>query len=89
MLKKHFSLSALKAVVLLNNFEEAKVYVIWWTESSEEQRFQIEIFCNMNYFTVTLDQFNTSLLNKSNDIYSLAFIAKQYLTTVMRLTSCI
>ncbi len=88
MLKKRFLLlSALKAVVLLNNFEEAKIYVIWWTESSEEQRFQI--FCNMNYFTVTLDQFNTSLLNKSNDIYSLAFIAKQYLTTVMRLTSCI
>ncbi len=35
----------------------------------------------MNYFTVTLDQFNTSSLNKSNDI-CLAFIAKQYLTTV-------
>ncbi len=38
-----------------------------WIESSEEQHlFEIEIFCNIiNVFTVTFDQFNESLLNKS------------------------
>ncbi len=41
--------------------------IIWWIESSKEQHlFEIEIFCNIiSVFTVTFDQFNASLLNKS------------------------
>jgi len=35
--------------------------IIWWIESSKEQH-----FCNiLDVFTITLDQFNASLLNKS------------------------
>ncbi len=34
-----------------------------WIESSEEQHlFEIEIFCNINVFTVSIDQFNACLL---------------------------
>ncbi len=41
--------------------------ILWWIESSEEQHlFEIEIFCNIIIvFTVTFDQFNASLPNKS------------------------
>ncbi len=53
--------------------------ILWWIESSIEQHlFEIEIFPNIiNVFTVTFDQFNASLLNKSityiqtySDIYN-------------------
>ncbi len=39
----------------------------FWEEISKEQHlFEIEILCNiLNVFTVTFDQFNTSLLNKT------------------------
>ncbi len=42
-----------------------------WIESSKEQHlFEIEIFCNIiNVFTVTFDQFNASLINKSTCLY--------------------
>ncbi len=40
--------------------------IFWWIESSKEQHlFEIEIFCGINVCTVTFDQFNASLLNKS------------------------
>ncbi len=42
-----------------------------WIESSKEQHlFKIEIFCNtMNVITVTFDQLNVTLLNKSNNLF--------------------
>ncbi len=37
-----------------------------WIERSKEHLFDKEIFCNIiNVFTVTFDQFNASLRNKS------------------------
>ncbi len=50
--------------------------ILWWIESSKEKHlFEIEIFCYIiNAFTVTFDQFNESLLNKS-----IHFFQKQYL----------
>jgi len=33
-------------------------------KSKEQQLFEMEIFCNINVFNVTPDQFNASLLNK-------------------------
>ncbi len=52
--------------VVLNIFVETEI-IIWWIESSKEQHlFEIEIFCNViNVFTITFDQFNASLLNKT------------------------
>ncbi len=42
-----------------------------WIESSKEQHlFEIEIFCNIiNIFTITFDQFNMSLMNKSINLF--------------------
>ncbi len=42
-----------------------------WIESSKEQHlFETEIFCNIiNVFTVTFDQFNASLMNKSINLF--------------------
>ncbi len=44
-------------------------FVSEWLESSKEQHlFEIKILCNIiNVFTVTFDQFNESLLNKSKN----------------------
>ncbi len=43
------------------------VRILWWIENSKEQHlFETEILCNIiNVFTVTFDQFNAALLNKS------------------------
>ncbi len=71
LLKKHFwLLSMLKTVVLHNIFVETVIIlffrILWWIESSKEHLFEIESFCNIiNIFTVTFDQFNASLMNKS------------------------
>ncbi len=50
--------------------------ILWIENSKEQSLFEIEIICNnINVFTVTFDQFNASLLNKSNNIFK-----KQHLT---------
>ncbi len=36
---------------------------LWWIKSSN--LFQIEMFCNINVFNLTFDQFNASLLSKN------------------------
>ncbi len=45
--------------------------ILWWIQSSKEQHFyEIEIFCDfVNIFTVTFDQFNVSMLNKSIKVF--------------------
>ncbi len=58
----------LKTVVLHNILvETVKHFLFWRIESSKEQHLlEMEIFCNIiNIFTVTFDQFNAALLNKS------------------------
>ncbi len=59
---------------LLNIFVETQIFftILWWIEISKDQHcFVIRIFCNIIVvFNVTFDQFNASLLNKSN--FSLA-----------------
>ncbi len=56
MLKKHFLI-----IVLLLNFVETVLNVL-----TEQHLIEIEIYPNIiNVFTVTFDQFNVSLLNKS------------------------
>ncbi len=32
----------------------------------EQHLLEMEIFCNINFFTVTFDQFNATLLEKNN-----------------------
>ncbi len=60
-----------KAVVLLNICVETMIdllfNVVWWIERLKEQYlFETEIFYNIiHLFTVTFDQFNASLLNKT------------------------
>ncbi len=61
----------LKTVLLPNIFVETVIHFMFfrihrWIESSKEQHlFKIEIFWNIrNVFTLTIDQFNASLLNK-------------------------
>ncbi len=45
--------------------------------------FKIEIFCNIiNVFSVTFDQFNTSLLNKSKLNYLLYLLTPNFLSVV-------
>ncbi len=41
--------------------------LLWWIQSSKEQHlFEIEMFCNIiKIFTVTIDHFNATLLNRS------------------------
>ncbi len=55
----------LKKIMLLNIFVEAVMQffrIIWWTESSKEQH-----LFETDY--LTFDQFNASLLNKSNNFF--------------------
>ncbi len=56
----------LKTVVLLHIFRIVCFRILWLTEKSKEKHlFEIEIFCHIiNVFTVTLDQFDASLINK-------------------------
>ncbi len=65
----------LKTVVLTNIFVETDLFfrIHRWIESSKEQHFfKIEIFCYIiNVFTVTFDQFNASLINKSINFFLL------------------
>ncbi len=45
------------------------VFLIFF-HSKEQHLFEIEIFCNIiNAFTVTFDQFNVSLMNKSIHVF--------------------
>ncbi len=37
----------------------------------KQRSFEIEMFCNNNIFTVTFDQFNASLLNKSGHFFQI------------------
>ncbi len=67
MLKKHFLLSMLKTVLLLNIFIETVIHflgIFWWIERSKENNlFEIVIFCDIiNIFTVSFSQLNASLL---------------------------
>ncbi len=62
--------------MLLNIFVETNrntfIFLdFWWIEGSKEQHlFEIEIFCNIwSAFTVTIDEFNESLLNKSINVF--------------------
>ncbi len=54
-------------------------------QSSKEQHlFEIEIFCNIiNVFTATFDQFNASLLNKSNNFLKKNFLLTQNFLSVI------
>jgi len=57
--------------------------ILWWIESSKEQHlFEIESFCNIiNAFTVSFDQFNASLLNKSIHFFQKTKNKKTFLLT--------
>ncbi len=58
----------LKTVVLLTIFVETFFFkIIWLIENLKQQKhlFVIKIFCIINVFTLTFDQFNAPLLNKS------------------------
>jgi len=56
-----------KTVVLLSIVLESVIHyfrIFWWIESSKEHLLEIKIFSSiMNVFTVTIGQFNVSLLN--------------------------
>ncbi len=55
----------LKTIVLLHIFR-----ILWWSENKKEQHlFETEMICSINVFTVTFDQFNASLLNKSTNLF--------------------
>ncbi len=55
----------------MNIFCKQFFKIIWWIENSKEQNlFETEIFCNnAKIFTVTFDQFNAFLLNKSSSFF--------------------
>ncbi len=60
----------LKTVVLTNIFVETVIHFIFqdsqMNSSKEQHLFEIEISCNIiNVLTVSFDQFNVSLMNKS------------------------
>ncbi len=59
-----------------------------WIESSKEQHlFEIEIFCNIiNVITVTFDQFNASLMDKSINFLKIYIIVIMFSTFVLNLT---
>ncbi len=63
----------LKTVVLHNIFVETVMYFIFLDSQMNRQHlFEIEIFCNIiNVFTVTFDQFNASLMNKSINFFQI------------------
>ncbi len=68
-----FILSMLKTIVLPNIY--LKTWCIFFNylmkiKSIEQHLFEEEIFSNIiNIFTVTLDQFNASLLNQNINVY--------------------
>ncbi len=50
--------------------ESLRLLRIWWKKSSKEQHlFEIEILCNISIFTVSFDQINVSLQNKSINLF--------------------
>ncbi len=63
----HFLLlSVLKTVVLPNFFVETNFFQDSSINKELKSNYLIDIFCNIiNVFTVTFDQLNVSLLNKS------------------------
>ncbi len=93
LLKKHFLLSMLKIVVLLDIFVETlikKIKILWWIESSKGQYlFEIEIFCYINtcIFTVTFDRFHMSLLNKSINFFFFSYWPPPFVYIKLTLTA--
>ncbi len=58
--------TAMQLFYFFGNLEFFRIFLL--IESSEEQHlFEIAIFCNINIFTVTFNQLNASLLNKTID----------------------
>ncbi len=68
----------LKTVVLHNMFMEMVIHFIFHNSLMKiipppprktKHLFEIKIFCNINVFSVSFDQFNVSLLNKSLNLF--------------------
>ncbi len=93
LLKKHFwLLSMLKTVVLLNIFVEIVIHFIFQDSLMNRKFkrtvfFEIEIVCNIvNVFTITFNQLNASLLNKSINFFQ---EEKKYLSDLKLLSDSI